>query len=371
MGKVIGICDLYDMPALGKLTITRPFGTVSFLGRYDLMDFALSNFANSGIENIYIPVARGIDIVRTHISNGAIWVNNTKIGSVVPHLFETGLLNPALNTDVNNISELLEDSEVPYDYVVVTSPKFLYCFDFNKAVELLKKRGADVAMLYSKIYTNQEDFEGCNMLRVGEKDAVSSIRPFTPKKSGVDLDLETYVFTRQAFNDMLKKAQQLSYKSTIRTTLDYMIEHKTLKAVGCMMEKYVAPITSMKNYVKYSLDLLDVEKRNKFFSRNWTIYTPSHNTPPALYGETSEVNNATIANGSIIHGKVTNSILARDCVVSEGAVVKNCILSRKTYIGPGVVLENVVTDKFVSITEHKLIKGKKNEVFEVGYQEKM
>ena len=51
MAKVLGFCNLHDAPRLGKLTEKRSIGTVSFLGRYGLMDFALSNFSNSGLPN--------------------------------------------------------------------------------------------------------------------------------------------------------------------------------------------------------------------------------------------------------------------------------------------------------------------------------
>ena len=46
MKKVIGICNLHDDPHLGLLTENRPCGSVSFLGRYGIVDFTLSNFSN-------------------------------------------------------------------------------------------------------------------------------------------------------------------------------------------------------------------------------------------------------------------------------------------------------------------------------------
>ena len=47
MKKVIAICNLHKDPELGTLTRQRPLGAVTFLGRYGIMDFALSNFSNS------------------------------------------------------------------------------------------------------------------------------------------------------------------------------------------------------------------------------------------------------------------------------------------------------------------------------------
>ena len=50
MRNVVGICNFHDGPHLGELTKNRPLGTVTLLGRYALMDVALSNFSNSGID---------------------------------------------------------------------------------------------------------------------------------------------------------------------------------------------------------------------------------------------------------------------------------------------------------------------------------
>ena len=49
--KVLGFVNLYDSPSLGELTKHRTSGSTSFLGRFALMDFALSNFTNANIEH--------------------------------------------------------------------------------------------------------------------------------------------------------------------------------------------------------------------------------------------------------------------------------------------------------------------------------
>ena len=56
MKNVYGILNLHDGPSLGQLTEDHPLGSISFLGRYGIMDFALSNLTNSGIDRIAILV---------------------------------------------------------------------------------------------------------------------------------------------------------------------------------------------------------------------------------------------------------------------------------------------------------------------------
>ena len=108
------------------------------------------------------------------------------------------------------------------------------------------------------------------------------------------------------------------------------------------------------------MDLLFYENRKQLFKEDWPIYTTTHNTPPAIYGENAKVCNSFIANGSNIQGTVINSIISRDVVVEKGAVVKNCILFSGTKVGKDSQLEYVVADKNVKIKEVKEVSGEED-----------
>ena len=75
--------------------------------------------------------------------------------------------------------------------------------------------------------------------------------------------------------------------------------------------------------------------------------------------------NSIIGNGAIIKGTVENSVISRDVVIEEGAVVRNCILFTQTHVGKDTKMEYVLTDKSVKISEVKELKGKKDEVLYV------
>ena len=80
MNKVLGICNLHDGPNLDRLSANTTLGCVTFLGRFGLMDFTLSNFTNSGINKICVLVEDHVQSVRNHIGDGQVWVSNTKTG---------------------------------------------------------------------------------------------------------------------------------------------------------------------------------------------------------------------------------------------------------------------------------------------------
>jgi glucose-1-phosphate adenylyltransferase len=102
MEKVLAICNLHDCPHLGQLTANRQVGTVSFLGRYGLMDYTMSNFSNSNLNHIAILCEQGQQSVHSHLGGGQLWINNTKTGSFAFLANEKGLLKPKFNTDLAN-----------------------------------------------------------------------------------------------------------------------------------------------------------------------------------------------------------------------------------------------------------------------------
>ena len=62
--KVVGLLNLFDSPSLGNLTKTRTLASTSFLGRFTPMDFSLSNFANSGIDESNVDETAAMGTVR-------------------------------------------------------------------------------------------------------------------------------------------------------------------------------------------------------------------------------------------------------------------------------------------------------------------
>ena len=136
MNKVLGICNLHDSPSLGKLTKTRPLGALSFLSRYGLMDFTLSNFSNSEIDRVVILTESNASAVSSHTLEGNVWINNTKTGFLRSVMNEKMIDSPKFNTDVLNIEAHYSIiDEVNPEYIVVAPTFFLMSLDFRKVIE--------------------------------------------------------------------------------------------------------------------------------------------------------------------------------------------------------------------------------------------
>ena len=366
MAKVVGICDLHDAPHLGKLTEKRPIGTVSFLGRYGLMDFALSNFSNSGIDRVSILVDRHLHSVVSHVRDGSIWVNNTKTGTQ-RIFYNENVPSHKFNTDINNLlSNRLHFEGLDCDYVVVANSFFLASMDFRKYLDMHIESGNKISLIYKRVKNAKEEFLNCDVVKTENRLVKDfAINLGTAKEALISL--EVFIFDYKTLVELVNKTREISTLFNIRDLVNYCATNNLYKVNAFSFDGYVAPILTFDNFVKYSRDLLSYEVRKQLFKEDWPIYTTTHNTPPALYGEKAVVENSFVSNGSMIKGTVINSILSRDVIVEEGAVVKNCILFSGTKVGKGSHLEYVVADKNVKIREVRDVAGDEDHFMYISF----
>ena len=356
MAKVLGFCNLHDSPHLGKLTEKRPIGTVSFLSRYGLMDFTLSNLSNSGIDNIGILVDRSLHSVVSHVRDGSIWVNNTKTGGQRV-FFNENTPSHKFNTDINNLlANRLHFEDQNADYVVIAPAFFLMSIDFRKYLEMHIDSGRKISLIYKKSKSAKEDFLNCDIVKVENK-LVKDFSINTGRAKEANISLETFIFDYKTFVDLVNHTREISTLFNIRDLVNYCATNHIYEVNAFSFDGYVAPVLTFDDFVNRSMELLSYETRKELFKDDWPIYTTTHNTPPAQYGENAKVSNSFIANGSRIKGTVINSVISRDVIVEEGAVVKNCILFSGTKVGKNSKLEYVVADKNVKIREVKEVVG--------------
>ena len=372
MRNVLGIVNLHDCPHLGPLTMKRPTGATTFLGRYGLMDFTLSNFSNSGIDKVAVLAESNYRSVRNHLRDGHIWVNNTKLGFQRILTNENLLSISKFNTDIANI---LANKNVFYEnepaYVIIAPVFLLMSYDYNKLVEKHIASGADVTVLCKHIDNTDKEFVNCDIVSLDEKGFVKEFSTNSGRRKEVDISLESFVVNSDVLLDICSKQKDVSLLYSLRQMISYLTKNNELTVATDFFDGYVVPILSFEHYVRHSFELLDHKKRQLLFKEDWPIYTTTHNTPPALYGDHAVVTNSFIANGCVINGKVKNSILSRDVVVEEGAVVEDCIIFTHTEIGKNIKLKYVVTDKYSNIQEVKKIVREKDDILYIGKGERV
>ena len=373
MKNVFGILNLHDGPSLGELTEEHPLGSISFLGRYGLMDFALSNLTNSGVDRIAILIEKNSHSIRSHLQGGNIWISNTKTGNLGEYLNEKVLSTPSYNTDIANLRDSLSpiDRQIVEDYVLIVPPHFVMCLDFNEVVENHIASGSDITIVYSPRKDAKKEFINSDTLSFDKDGNVISIEKNKGDSSAANISLETYVINKSKLVEIVNLASKKSKTATLRSMISSLVEEGKIIVKGYAYHDLVLPITSLQNYVKYSFMLLKEEYSNLLFKKDWPIYTTTHNTAPTIYGKNAEVSNSFIANGSRINGKVENSIISRNVVVEEGAYVKDSIIFTKTSIASGSKVKYILAGKHVDIRNKKNVSGTKEEILFINYGAKI
>ncbi len=363
MFDVIGICNLHDGPHLGPLTKQQPLCTVPFLGRYEIIDFVLSNFSNSRINRTFILVENDMYAVKDHIKDGQVWINNTKTGFQRTFINEKAINNKKFNTDVQNLKEnwYFFEKECS-EYVVVAPPFFLAAIDYRDMIEEHIASKSDISVAYIRVDNKNDDFINCDTLVINKSNKEVLQIGINNGKREENISLETFVFSRDVFDKIIQNSDNVSRMFTLRQNIKYYLENKKFKVHAFKFEGHVVPILSYEGYVKQSFNLLSYQNRQKLFLDNWPIYTVTHNTPPTFYSENASVKNSFIANGCIIKGKVENSILSRNVVIEDGAEVKNCIMFSAGKVAKNIKMNYVLASKRVNISEEDNVFGEEEDV---------
>ncbi len=339
---------------VGGLQDYRPISAFSFLGRYRVIDFPVSNLSNSGIDRIQVFVSQNPRSLAEHLGTGQHYNINSKRGKLQLLFNQDSRVNDIYNTDVNaflgNI-DIIERMHQPY--VILTPGYMVFKQDFRKLLETHIESGADVTLLYHKVDNAKSAFGSCNCLVLNRQRGVKSIERNAGNTDERNIFMDTYIMKKDLFVNLLRKAQKLSSICTMTEILN--AEGENLDIRGVQHKGYFTAITSFRSYFNSNLELLDIAKARELITSDWPIYTQTTDSCPVHYFEGATITNSMVANGCQIEGTVENSVIGRGVKVKKGVVVKNCVVLGHTTIEKDVHLENQVIDKWAHITAGKEI----------------
>lgn len=363
--KLFGFLNLHYSPEIGPLTKERPMATLSFLGRYALMDFPLSNFVNSGIDQIGILVKKHQRSVNKHLGSRNTFNVNTKIG------YETVMFNEAAsggseryNTDFANIRAnmyVLDRSSA--DYIVFAPAHFITRIDYRDVLKEHIANEAEITLIYSEVDNAKTSFIGSSIVKLNDKNEVVELIENKGTSNKANISLQSFIINRTKLIEIMNKSQAISSLFGLHDYLLYSVG-KDEVIHTYEYKGFIRYIDTMENFKAASLEMLNYRTRKQLFQSDWPIYTVTHDTPPAQYEESADVQNAFVANGAYIAGKVRGSVISRNVTVEKGAVIENSIIFSNSYIGPDVHLNNVIVDKRAKVIHtKKLVSNEKTPIY--------
>lgn len=330
----------------------RPIGAFSFLGRYRVVDFPISNLSNSGIDRIQVYVQEKPRTLVAHIGTGRHYNINSKSGKLQILFSDTAKRNDIYNTDISAYYENLECIEaMHHEYVVITPDYMVYSADFSTLIEQHIDSGADITLLYHSVDNAKEAYLNCNILNLNKQRGVLSIEPNHGNAKSRNIFMDTYIMKKNLLVDLIKKARATSSAFTLTDIINEL--HNDLDVRGISHRGFFASITDFQSYYDANMDLINIKTAQTLFDSEWPIYTRTNDSCPTHYYDTAEIRNSVVSNGCQVEGTIENSILGRGCIIHKGAVIKNSVILAGAEIGEGVHVENQVVDKLTKILHVK------------------
>ena len=353
MNSALGIINFAsNLTKVTGLQDYRSIGAISFLGRYRVVDFPISNLSNSDIDRIQVYVQEKPRTLVAHIGTGRHYNINSKSGKLQILFSDTAQGNDIYNTDIAAYYENLECiEEMHHPYVVITPDYMVYSADFSKLIDQHIESGADITLLYHAVDNAKDNFLNCNILNLNRQKGVLSIAPNHGNAKSRNIFMDTYIMKKDLFIELIRKAKAISSAFTLADIINEL--HDELDVRGVSHRGFFASITDFQSYYNANMDLIDIKAAQTLFDPEWPIYTRTNDSCPTHYYETAQIRNSVVSNGCQVEGTIENSILGRGCIIHKNAVIKNSVVLSGAEIGEGVHVENQVVDKMVKILHVK------------------
>lgn len=344
-----------------ELVGERLMASIPFAGRYRMVDFILSSMVNCGIDNVSLIVRKNYHSLMDHLGSGREWDLTRKNGglNIVPPFAEKTV--KVYNGRVEALASVLDFlKDQKEKYVVMSDANIAVNFDFKAMIDAHIASGADVTVAYSEEKLPKAALES----EVLSKDLYYTLnvedgrvtKIYMNKKEDTvqNLSMNIYVIDRELLIDQITTAFVRGYTYFERDILAPQLDKLNVQAFK--YDGYIARISGMKSYFDENMKLLDDANLDALFSAN-PVYTKIRDDNPTRYIKGAKAKNIMAADGCVIEGEVENSVLFRGVKVAKGAKVKNCVLMQDTVVEAGASVEYVISDKNVTISEGKELKG--------------
>jgi len=343
---------------LEPLTRDRAKPAVPFGGRYRIVDFVLSNFANSGFTKIKVLTQYKSDSLNNHISRG--WRLSAMLGSyveTVPAQMRTGpeWFKGSADAVYQNLN-LITDEEP--DHVFVFGADHVYRMDLRQALHFHREVGADCTVAAIPMPRSDAPSFGViemdptgRMVGFQEKPSVSEAKTMPSDPSRILASMGNYIFTtdalvREIVRDAGKESAHDFGKSIIaemfRRSRVYVYDfaQNSVPGQGPKERGYWRDVGEIDTYYQSNLDLVDVDPVFNLYNDRWPIFTTQHNYPPAKF-VFADVENARV-------GKATDSLISEGCILSGGSVHR-CVLSPQVRVNSYARVEESILFERVDI----------------------
>ena len=341
---------------------------VSYGGKYRIIDFPLSNCANSGIDVVGVLTQYESDELNSYVAAGGRWGLDSKDSGVyvLPprEKADTGL--DVYRGTADAISQNIDfiDQYDP-EYLLVLSGDHIYKMNYDKMLAFHKESQAYATIAVIEVPLNEASRFGI-MNTDGETDRITEFveKPPVPESNLASMGI--YIFNWKLLRklllaDMKNPDSNHDFGKDIIPTL--LGDEKRLFAYR--FKGYWKDVGTIDSLWEANMDLLSPDNELDLSDLTWKIYTEDVTALPQYIGAEARIQNAYITQGCVIEGEVTNSVVFTGAKVRPGAKVIDSVLMPGAIVEDGAVVIRALVANGVNIGKGALVGSADSEHIEL------
>ena len=350
---------------LEALTAKVAKPAVHFGGKYRIIDFPLSNCANSGIDIVGVLTQYESVLLGTYVGAGTKWGLDGKqsLAAILParERGEVGATWYAGTADAIDQNISFIDQYDP-EYVLILSGDHIYKMDYDKMLTAHKQRKADATIAVLNVSLKEASRFG--IMNTYEDGTIYEFdeKPEKPKSTLASMGI--YIFTYKQLRKYLiadAKKEDSKHDFGMNIIPDMLNDNKKLYAYE--FDGYWKDVGTVESLWQANMDLLkdkDLDLYN--IKKDWKIYTEDTLGKPQIIGDQAKVKNSLITQGCLVNGNVEGSVLFNNVNVGEGAKVIDSVLMPGVLVEEGAEVYKAIVDEGVVIRAKTKINKEAKEV---------
>lgn len=347
---------------LSSLTKTLAKPAVPFGGKYRIIDFALSNCTNSGINTVGVLTQYQPLVLNSYIGIGSAWDLDRKNGgvTVLPPYTESSGVKWYTGTASAIFQNMNYLKQYEPEYVLILSGDHIYKMNYAEMLDYHIKKDADVSI--SVVEVPWEEASRFGIMNTNEKLEVVEFdeKPANPKSNLASMGI--YIFKWSVLKEYLEMDDRNPDSSHDfgKDVIPLLLEENK-RLIAYPFEGYWKDVGTVKSLWEANMDLLNEDCELNLFEYDWRVYSVNPNQPPQYIAPCADVNDSLVNEGCFIEGKIDHSVLFQGVKVGKNSVIHNSVLMPDAVIGENVYINKAIVPSGLVIPDGVVICPEKNE----------
>ena len=352
---------------LHELTNKVAKPAVSYGGKYRIVDFPLSNCANSGVDIVGVLTQYESVLLNSYVAAGGRWGLDARESGVfvLPPREKADADLDVYRGTADAISQNIDfiDKYSP-EYLLVLSGDHIYKMDYDKMLDYHKEMNADATIAVIEVPMKEASRFGIMNTDGDGRIVEFEEKPERPKSNLASMGI--YIFNWKLLRKILLADMKNpdSHHDFGKDVIPCLLnDKKTLAAYK--FKGYWKDVGTIDSLWEANMDLIDSRNELNLNDPAWKIYTEDTSALPQYIGPNAKVNKAFITQGCVVEGEVNHSVLFTGCKVGEGAKIIDSVLMPGVEVAAGAVVRRALVADNVKIGQDAVVGSADSENIEL------